>query len=97
MEEKDKRKKAAALRYRQGQDKTPVLTAKGQGKTAEMIIRLAREHNIPLKEDPRIIELLCTLELNQEIPPELYKAVAEILAFIYRMGGKQKSLSGEIK
>ena len=97
MKNKDKTIKAAALKYRRGEDKAPVLTAKGKGKTAETIIRLARENNIPLKEDPRIIDLLCTLELNQEIPPELYKAVAEILAFIYRMGGKQKNLSGEIK
>ncbi|MDA8091307.1 MAG: EscU/YscU/HrcU family type III secretion system export apparatus switch protein [Nitrospiraceae bacterium] len=94
MDEKEKRKKAAALRYRQGEDEAPVLTAKGKGKTAERIIRLAKEHNIPLKEDPRIIELLCTLELDQEIPPALYKAVAEILAFIYKMGEKHVSQAG---
>ncbi len=91
MKEKDGIKKAAALRYRRGEDNAPVLTAKGKGKTAEGIIRLAKEHNIPLKEDPGIIDLLCTLELDQEIPPALYKAVAEILAFIYRMGGKHLS------
>ena len=102
MKEKDKNKnkkikKAAALKYRHGEDSAPVLTAKGKGKTAETIIRLAKEHDIPLKEDPGIIDMLCTLELDQKIPPELYKAVAEILAFIYKMGGKHLSGKTEKK
>lgn len=89
--QKDKTKKAAALRYKKGEDRAPVLVAKGKGAIAERIIQLARELNIPLKEDPRVVEMLSALELNREIPPELYKAVAEILAFIYRMSEKRKS------
>ncbi len=89
--EKEKTQKAAALRYKKGKDPAPVLVAKGQGKLAEKIIQLAREHNIPLKEDPKVVELLCALDLNQEIPPELYKAVAQILVFIYGMSKKQPS------
>ncbi|MDA8170757.1 MAG: EscU/YscU/HrcU family type III secretion system export apparatus switch protein [Nitrospiraceae bacterium] len=85
-----KMKKAAALRYKKEEDPAPVLVAKGQGKMAEKIIQLAREHGIPLKEDTKVVELLSALDVNQEIPPELYKAVAEILVFIYGMSRKQK-------
>lgn len=88
--QKDNMKKAAALRYKRGQDRAPVLVAKGKGVLAERIIELARELGIPLKEDPKVVEMLSALELNREIPPELYKAVAEILVFIYRMSEKNK-------
>ncbi|MDA8168225.1 MAG: EscU/YscU/HrcU family type III secretion system export apparatus switch protein [Nitrospiraceae bacterium] len=77
--------KAAALRYKAGKDMAPVVVAKGRGLVAEKIIQTAREHGISLKEDPGLVEVLSTLELYQEIPPELYKAVAEILVFIYGM------------
>lgn len=81
----DKRIKAAALQYKQGLNSAPRIVAKGKGAIAEKILEIAREHNIPLKEDPQLVEVLSTLDLYQEIPPELYKAVAEILAFIYKM------------
>jgi flagellar biosynthesis protein len=81
----DDRKKAAALKYTPGQDRAPRLVASGRGWLAEKIIETAREHNIPLKEDPPLVEILSTLDLYQEIPPDLYKAVAEILVFIYKM------------
>lgn len=80
----DKRKKAAALRYSPPKDAAPKVVAKGSGAVAERIIQLAREHKVPLKDDPQLIEVLSALDLYQEIPPELYRAVAEILAFIYR-------------
>ena len=81
----DNHKKAAALKYTAGEDRAPRLVAGGRGWLAEKIIETAREHNIPLKEDPPLVEILSTLDLYQEIPPELYKAVAEILVFIYKM------------
>lgn len=84
----DKRAKAAALSYKQGKDAAPKVVAKGSGHMAEKILEIARKHNIPLKEDPQLVEVLSTLDLHQEIPPELYKAVAEILAFVYRMTKK---------
>lgn len=84
----DKRAKAAALSYKQGKDSAPKVVAKGSGAMAEKILEIARKHNIPLKEDPQLVEVLSALDLNQEIPPELYKAVAEILAFVYRMTKK---------
>jgi len=62
--------------------------AKGQGIIAERIIEIAGEHNIPLKRDPALIEVLSQLDLDQEIPTELYRAVAEVLAYIYKMTGK---------
>jgi len=76
------------LRYRQGIDSAPSIVAKGKGLVAEKIIALAHEHGIPVREDRDMIEILSTLDLYEEIPPELYKAVAEILAFIYKMSGK---------
>lgn len=84
----DKRAKAAALSYKQGKDSAPKVVAKGSGAMAEKILEIARKHHIPLKEDPQLVEVLSALDLNQEIPPELYKAVAEILAFVYRMTKK---------
>ena len=81
-------KMAAALQYKPRKDSAPRLVAKGKGWMAEKIIHTAREHNIPLKEDPHLIEILSTLDLYEEIPPDLYKAVAEILIFIYRINNK---------
>ena len=75
--------KAAALKYSRGDASAPKMVAKGRGKVAEKIVEIAQAHNIPIKEDKELVEFLSTLDLYQEIPQELYKAVAEILAFIY--------------
>ena len=82
------RKSAAALRYRQGDDPAPKLVAKGVGIIAEKIIAAAREAGVPIYEDPDILALLMTLNINEVIPSEMYIAVAEVLAFIYRMNKK---------
>ncbi len=87
----DRRIKAAALRYNPQKEQAPRVIAKGSGIIAEKILDIARENRIPLKEDKQLVEILSTLDLNQEIPPDLYKAVAEILAFIYRMTNKAPS------
>ncbi|HMK43225.1 MAG TPA: EscU/YscU/HrcU family type III secretion system export apparatus switch protein [Dissulfurispiraceae bacterium] len=84
----DKRLKAAALRYKTEKESAPRVVAKGSGLIAEKILSVARENKVPLKEDGQLVEVLSTLDLYQEIPPELYKAVAEILAFVYRMTNK---------
>jgi flagellar biosynthesis protein len=84
----DKQNKAAALQYRTGIDSAPTLVAKGKGLVADRIIALAKEQGIPIHEDRNMVEILSTLSLYEEIPPDLYKAVAEILAFIYKMSGK---------
>ncbi|HEX2588849.1 MAG TPA: EscU/YscU/HrcU family type III secretion system export apparatus switch protein [Gaiellales bacterium] len=79
------RKRAAALRY-DGRD-APRVVATGRGLVAEKILDAAREAGVPLREDPVLMEALATLELEQEIPPELYRAVAEALAWAYRLSG----------
>lgn len=79
---------AAALQYKPREDSAPRLVAKGKGWMADKIIQIAREQNIPLKEDPHLIEILSTLDLYEEIPQNLYKAVAEILIFIYKVNNK---------
>ncbi|NLI82100.1 MAG: flagellar biosynthesis protein FlhB [Deltaproteobacteria bacterium] len=80
----DRERKAAALKYRQQIDSAPRLVAKGRGAIADRILEAARQHNIPIEKDPVLVEVLCQLDLDQEIPPELYRAVAEILAYVYR-------------
>ena len=79
------KQKAAALKYDAQADSAPVVKAKGMGFVAEKIIQIARENNIPIKNDPDLVELLIHLDLEQEIPTELYKIVAEILAFVYSL------------
>ncbi len=82
----DRRKKAAALRYEQFMDDAPKLVAKGRGMVAEKIIELAKKHNIPIVEDPLLVDSLIKLDLYEEIPPHLYEAVAKIIAFILKYG-----------
>ncbi|MCC6145780.1 MAG: EscU/YscU/HrcU family type III secretion system export apparatus switch protein [Candidatus Hydrogenedentes bacterium] len=86
MNEGDKaRRKAIALRYNQDQEQAPKVVAKGIGKLADRIIEVAREHKVHVHEDAALVGLLSTLELNTEIPEDLYRAVAEVLAFVYRL------------
>ena len=82
------RKAAAALRYKVGEDIAPKLVAKGRGRLAEKIIETARDAGVPIHEDPDLIALLMTLNIGEYIPPEMYIAVAEVLAFIYRLNKK---------
>ncbi|MFC1485810.1 EscU/YscU/HrcU family type III secretion system export apparatus switch protein [Candidatus Latescibacterota bacterium] len=81
------RRYAAALRYHQEDDPAPRLVAKGAGTVAEKIIAAAKEEGVTIYEDPDLVALLMTLDINDFIPPGLYLAVAEVLAFIYRMNG----------
>lgn len=81
--------KAAALGYRKRVDSAPRVLAKGKGEIAKKIIQIAKANNIPIQEDPFLVGLLSEVDLNQEIPPVLYRAVAEVLAFVYRLQEKQ--------
>lgn len=83
-----KKSKAVALKYNKEKDAAPKITAKGRGFVAEKIIQTARAHNIPLHEDQNLVQVLEALDLETEIPAELYRAVAEVLAFIYRLNGR---------
>ncbi len=83
--------KAAALSYQPGNQAAPTLTAKGRGLIAEKIIALAKEHHIPLHRDADLLEILDKVELDTEIPLEVYAIVAEIFAFIHQVNQQQKS------
>ena len=84
----DKSPKAVAVKYDRKKDNAPRVIAKGRGEIAEKIIEVAKAHNVPLYEDKNLIQILEALDLKTEIPPELYRAVAEVLAFIYKLNGK---------
>ncbi len=83
-------KKAVALKYKAGDSSVPKVAATGKGLIAEKIIELAIKHGIPVKDDPDLVEVLSKLEINDEIPATVYVAVAELLAFVYSMNGKDK-------
>lgn len=82
-------KKAVALQYDKAKHDAPTVTAKGQGLVAEKIIELAHKYDIPIKDDPDLIEVLSSLEINEEIPPDIYAVVAELLAFVYSINSKR--------
>jgi flagellar biosynthesis protein len=86
-----RRPTAAALAYRPGQDSAPHMVASGEGKLAEQILALARQHHIPIHEDPALAAALAALDPGSEIPPELYVVVAEVLVYVYRLAGRSKS------
>lgn len=86
----DKPKQAVALKYKRGVDPAPKLVAKGRGAVAEKILELARKHNVPIQQDQALVNALYVLDLNESIPEDLYKAVAEVLAFVYRMNGLRR-------
>ncbi|AIQ19018.1 MULTISPECIES: EscU/YscU/HrcU family type III secretion system export apparatus switch protein [Paenibacillus] len=77
-------KKAVALKYTPGQSEAPVVVAKGQGAVADMILQRAKENGVAVQEDAALVEVLSKLDLDQQIPPELYHLVAEILSYIYQ-------------
>jgi flagellar biosynthesis protein len=78
-------KRAVALRYDRAKAGAPRVVAAGRGLVAEAIVACAREHGVPLQEDAGLAAALGALDLHAEIPPELYRAVAEVLAFVYRL------------
>jgi flagellar biosynthesis protein len=77
--------KAIALKYHAKSDNAPKVIAKGKGKVAEKIIEIARKNNIHIHNDPDLIEILAQLDINEEIPPDLYIVAAELLAFVYSL------------
>ena len=83
------RSQAVALRYDDRRDPAPRVVAKGKGKIAEKILEVARRCGVPIHEDADLVEVLAKIELDQMIPPALYQAVAEILAFLYRLNAER--------
>jgi flagellar biosynthesis protein len=78
-------RKAVALHYNANEEGAPRVIAKGQRLVADRIIALAKEHGIHIHEDPDLVAVLSKLDLNAPIPEELYQAVAQVLAFVYRL------------
>jgi flagellar biosynthesis protein len=81
-------RKAVALKFDQNKDDAPKLTALGKGLVADNIVKKAKENNVPIQEDPTLVELLSQLNINETIPEELYQAVAEVFAYIYQIDKK---------
>ncbi|KFN40191.1 MAG: type III secretion exporter [Sulfuricurvum sp. MLSB] len=83
-------KKAVALRYDQEKENAPRVIASGKGVSAENIIKVAELHNLPIRKDEDLVELLSKVEIDKEIPEKLYVAVAEVFRFIYALTNKTK-------
>lgn len=88
-------KKAVALKYNPGISEAPVVVAKGQGAIADLILQKAKDSGVAVQEDAALVEVLSKLDLDQQIPSELYQLVAEILSFVYqsdRSAGERRPL-----
>lgn len=81
---------ATALQYNAAHDGAPRVVASGQRKVAEQILAEAKKHNIAIYEDTALTLALSAVNLGEEIPPELYQVVAQVLAYIYRVSEKRK-------
>lgn len=85
----EERKVATALQYNEGKDQAPKVIAKGQGEIAERIEEIAKQHEVPTYQDEKLARQLYNLAIGDEIPPELYSVVAEILAFIITLDTRE--------
>jgi flagellar biosynthesis protein len=89
MPEKSPRpRRAAALRYDAGSDAAPRVVAAGKGLVAERILAEARAAGVPVRDDAALAEALAGLDLGTQVPDSLYRAVAEALAWAYRLEGR---------
>jgi len=81
----NKELKAAALKYERGKMDAPQVVAVGRGVVAEKILELAKKHDVPIVKDEALVSMLVKLNPGEEIPPELYRLVAKILACVYKV------------
>ncbi|WP_420998380.1 EscU/YscU/HrcU family type III secretion system export apparatus switch protein [Cupriavidus sp. 30B13] len=88
----DARGSAVALAYEEGRDGSPRVVAKGYGEVADAIIARARESGVYVHNSPALVTLLMQVDLDSHIPPQLYVAVAELLAWLYQL---EKAAAGE--
>lgn len=91
MTNKEPRKEAVALKYDLDTTTAPVVVAKGKGQVADNILQKAKDHDVPIQEDPTLVQLLGELDINDSIPENLYNAVAEVFAFIYNVDKERKN------
>lgn len=85
-----KDKGAVALRYDTEAGGAPHVTAKGRGLVAEQILAIAKEHDVHIHHSPELLEVLIRLELGDDIPESLYRAIAEIIAFTYQLSQEKE-------
>lgn len=90
-EEKPKTPAAVALSYDKDNDPAPRVSAKGRGPIAEQIIKVALEHDVPVRQDAALVEILEKLDIDSVIPLEAYTAVAEILNYVYKVNTKARN------
>jgi len=90
------RRAAVALRYETGEP-APKVVAKGKGVLAEQILARAREAGVYVHESPELLGLLMQLDLDERIPPQLYVAVAELLAWVYRLEQGKRQPAAEAR
>lgn len=81
-------KKAVALRYKKGVDEAPKVVAKGINLVAKQILEIAEKENIPIIKNEKAVEEFYGIDLDENIPPELYELAAEIIAFVYKLDKK---------
>ena len=86
---KDKKKRAAAIKHNGKDEKDLKVVASGRWHLAEEIIRLAKENDIPIEEDPDLVEVLMKLDINECLPDDLYPVIAEILTYLYQINKKE--------
>ncbi|RAP33566.1 hypothetical protein DID75_01830 [Candidatus Marinamargulisbacteria bacterium SCGC AG-410-N11] len=91
-------RQAIALKYDVDKDKAPKIIATGKGYIADMILQVAEENQVPFYEDENLTQLLSKLDINDEIPGDLYTLVAEVLAFVFqldKLAKKRKKLKAK--
>ncbi len=84
-------KKAVALQYEAERDTAPRVIAKGKGHVAENILAAAQSNTIPVYQNKSLVNMLMAIDIDREIPPELYKAIAEVMAYVYKMDKKEQA------
>ena len=90
MSEPERPRRAAALRYEQGVDRAPKLVAAGAGHVADRILALAKEAGVPVREDAALADALARLQVDLDIPPDLYAAVTEALVWAYALDARAR-------
>lgn len=91
----DKPQRAVAILYDRGHASAPQVVASGRGELAARIIDTARRSGVHILEDPDLVELLARVPVGEEIPMELYQAIAEVLAFVYRVNERYRQAYAE--
>ncbi len=94
MSGRERRRRATALRYDKEAGGAPRVVATGAGEVARRILEIAQAQGVPIREEPALVEALSRLELDQEIPPELFAAVAEVLVWAYGLERKSQGHRG---